>query len=185
MLAAFSLLPSLTLSGAPSQHGSLSRAGSSFKILRRKSRCSRSEPEDRSRHHVRAAGAERRGQDLDDPHDDRDHHAGLGQGFALRQAFRQWRAEARRLPAGRARALQEDEGDRPAGVSGRAARSGVAGSEAAREAVVREAADHRLDRQEDRGAVEGHAAEDPVHLHAAARPGADHHGRAVLAGSIR
>ena len=39
--------------------------------------------------------------------------------------------------------------------------------------------DHRGHPQEDRRALQGHAAEDPVHRRAAARARADHHGRAL------
>ena len=73
------------------------------------------------------------------------------------------------ISAGRARPLQKDEGHRSAGLLRPVARPRRDDGQHPRSPVGGAAADRGRPRQEDRRALEGHAAEDPVHRHAAAR----------------
>src|SRR6185437_3208791 len=86
-------------------------AGPYFQVLRKQDRCPGPELSNSGGKHVRPAGPERVGQDLQHPHDDRHHHAGLWHRDAVRQTLRAREPEARRVSARGARPLQEDEGD--------------------------------------------------------------------------
>src|ERR1700759_3816635 len=103
---------------------------------------------------------------MDGPDDGGYTPAGSRNSAALRRAISPRSFAARRLSAGGARALQADEGDRSTGLHGTTAWPGGVGREGSRTPVVRADGDCRVDGQEDAGALQGHAAEDPVHRHA-------------------
>ena len=99
-----------------------------------------------------------------------------GSSEPLRRPFR--REQLRRvgyLPEERG-LYKQDEGNGSAHLYGPTPWAGARSSPNARARMVRTAEDCRRGREEDGGAFQGNAAEDPVHCDPAARARTDHHG---------